>query len=299
MGAFEDAVSMLPPELRRGAMSLPVAARRQVEELRLRCGRVPTVSLGLEELPLPECPPVTGRDLALTLEIATGASAHAALEQVRQGYFTLRGGHRLGLCGTAAVEGGQVKNLRRLSSLNLRVARAVTGCGEQVLTELTAEGFLPGTLLLSPPGQGKTTLLRDLIRLISDGATLPPLRVGLADERGEVAALWEGIPQFDVGGRTDILEGCPKAEGLMMLLRGMGPQVLCCDEITLPADCAALEQCANCGVTLLATAHAWDVEDLRRKPLYRGLLERGLFRRAVTIDRRRRGSYYKVEVLPC
>ncbi len=299
MEPFDEAILLLPPELRRGAQTLPGMVRRRVEEIRLRGGRPPTVVVGDDELPLPDCGTVTPRDLALTVEIATGASAHAALERVRQGYFTVRGGHRLGLCGAVTVEEGQVKNLRELSSLNLRVARAIPGCGEQVFARLTQGGEMPSVLLLAPPGQGKTTLLRDLIRLISNGASAPPRRVGLADERGEVAALWEGLPQFDVGERTDVLEGCPKAQGLMMLLRGMGPQVLACDEITLPADCAALEQCANCGVKLLATAHADSVADLRKKPLYHALLERGLFDWAVTIDRRRLGSYYHVEALLC
>ena len=122
--------------------------------------------------------------------------------------------------------------------------------------------------------------------------------MGLADERGEVAALWEGVPQFDVGEHTDVLEGCPKAVGLMLLLRGMNPQLLACDEVTDPADCAALERCSNSGVGLLATLHARKVEDLAQKPLYRALLARGLFHRAVVI-RRDSEERYRVEGLPC
>ncbi|MCI8651105.1 MAG: stage III sporulation protein AB [Oscillospiraceae bacterium] len=296
MNPFDQVCALLPPELRRRAQGLHPLMARRVEEIRLRAGRSPTVTVGADELPLPGEGVVTLRDLELTMEIATRASAHAALERVRQGYFTFRGGHRIGLCGSVWTEGGEVRNLRCLSSLNIRVAHAVPGCGTTLLPELLREGSFVSTLLVSPPGGGKTTLLRDLTRLLSDGVCAPPVRVGLADERGEVAALWDGIAQFDVGERTDVLEGCPKAQGLMMLLRGMNPQVLCCDEITDPADLTALEQCSSCGVKLLSTVHGEGVEDLCRKPLYRTLLSRGLFERAVVLCRRSEPGY-RVEVL--
>ena len=148
MDSFTTVAALLPPRLRRGMEGLPYPVRHRVEEVRLRAGRLPTVVLNGEELPLPADGPITEKELSLTLEIATRASTHTALEQLRQGYFTLRGGHRVGLCGTAVTEDGRVKSFRHLSSLNIRIAHVVPGCGEEVLTRLRAGGSFPNTLIL-------------------------------------------------------------------------------------------------------------------------------------------------------
>ena len=187
---YQQAAALLPPHLRRPVERLDGTSQARAEELRLRAGRPLTLVCPEGERTVPGAEaPVRSMDLSLVLEIATQASAHTALERVRNGFFTVRGGHRIGICGSGVVRDGEVRNLRQLSSLAIRVAREVPGLSAAVLDRLWSGGVLQSTLLLSPPGGGKTTLLRDLIRAVSDGEGGPALRVGVADERGELAAM--------------------------------------------------------------------------------------------------------------
>ena len=296
---FDQAAGLLPFGMRQLALALPRAERAVAEELRLRAGRPLAITLPEGEVVLPGCPIISPDDLRTALEIATQASAHAALERIRNGFVTVRGGHRMGLCGTAVVKDGAIHNLRELSSVNIRIARQVKGIGNEILHQLRSEGTLPSVLVLAPPGAGKTTLLRDLIRGLSAGVGGPPLRVGVADERGELGAMYDGIPQLDLGPHTDVMDGCGKADGLMMLLRGMNPQVLAVDEITAPGDIEALETAAGCGATLLATAHGQGIEDLERRPLYARLLERRIFQKMLLIERQGGVRRYRLEDLSC
>lgn len=294
--SFVQAVQALPLRLRQEALSLSERDRALAEELRLRAGWPMTALIGGAERPLGGGP-VEVRELEQLVEIASRASLHTVLDQVRRGYLTFEGGHRIGLCGTAAMRDGEIHSLRCISSANLRIARQVRGAATPVLDGLCPGGRLADTLILAPPGLGKTTLLRDLIRAVSEGEGCAPLRVSLADERGEVAAMYNGVPQLEVGRRTDVAEGCPKAQGLMLLLRAMNPQVLAVDEITAPEDVRALMTAAGCGVTLLATAHGEGRTDLERRSLYRPLLEEGLFRFLVRIRRKGERRVYTVEEL--
>ena len=218
---------------------------------------------------------VTAEDLHHILNAASRYSPWAA-GTVAKGYLTIAGGHRIGLCGEAVVQGGKITGLRDISSLCIRVARDFPGIS-------AALAALSGSvLILGPPGWGKTTLLRDLIRQKRETE-----RIALVDERGELFP--EGICD---GSRIHVLTGCSKAEGIPMLLRTMGPSCIAVDEITEEADALALLQAANCGVKLLATAHARDVRDLRRRRLYRTIWEQGIFEDIVVL---REDKSYRTE----
>ncbi len=288
---YEAAAAILPSRLRQAALELPAELRSGAEELRLRAGGELTALVGEEEFPL--CGSVTAEELETLCDIAADFSRYAAMETLREGYLTVRGGFRLGLCGTVVMKEGAAANLRHLTSAALRIGRECPGIGEALLPQLTEGGGFRNTLLISPPGGGKTTLLRDLVRLLSGGGW----RVALVDERGEVAVCHQGLPQMDVGPRTDVLDGCPKAIGIPMVLRAMNPQIIAVDEITLREDIRAMTMAAGCGVGLLATVHAGSVEELCERPLYRELLEHRVFRLAVCIRKAEGKRQYAVEEL--
>ena len=220
------------------------------------------------------------------LEIFARHSLYAYEDEIRQGFLTIEGGHRVGLCGKAVLEGDKVRTIKEISSLNIRIAHEKKGCADAVFPYLFENGGLVNTLLVSPPGAGKTTMLRDMIRQVSDGSRYGPGRsVAVVDERSELAACFLGQPQCDLGMRTDVLDGCPKAVGMMMAIRSMAPYAVAVDEIGTKEDLEALRQASNCGCRILATVHGSSVFDLTNKPVISEMVREKVFARYVVLGK--------------
>ena len=292
---YELAAAILPSRLRRIAMELPETDKRRAEEFRLRAGHCLSVLLPEGERSLEAI--VTTEELETLCDIAAEFSRYASIETLRQGFLPVRGGFRVGLCGSAVVKDGEVTNLKQISSAVIRISREQKGIAQAVAPRLFRDGRFVSTLLLSPPGGGKTTLLRDLVRQLSQGEGVPPQRITLIDEREEIAVMYRGQPQMDVGPRTDVLSGCPKALAIPMALRAMNPQIIAVDEITVREDIAAIAAAAHCGVRFLATIHADGRQELGRRPLFSQLLKAKVFEKAVTIRREGEQRQYIVEEL--
>lgn len=263
--AWKELLSIIPVWMRHSVDEL---GRDTLQELRLRRGQPPELIRANGNAELMQA--VSEDDLRYVVNTASRYSPWASAT-VANGYITAAGGHRIGLCGEAVVQDHAMSGLRRVDSLNIRVARDICGIAAGL------QDYRGSMLLIGPPGYGKTTLLRDLIRLRAREET-----VAVVDERGELFPVEGG---FTRGKRMDVLSGCPKPQGVEMLLRVMGPATIAVDEITSEQDCDAMAQASWCGVSLLATAHAASMKDLKCRPVYSPLLRSGLFKTVVILHR--------------
>ena len=289
----QDITKLFPAQIRK-ALGQALFDRNKIYEIRLRVNAPLIVIyqgkeyfLTLEgELTREEAKAyhVQTEDLKEMLEYISGYSLYAFEEEIRQGFLTIGGGHRVGIAGKTILDGNKIKSLKYISYINLRLSHQIKGCASPILPYIIKNRQICHTLIISPPRCGKTTLLRDLIRQVSNGNRyMPGVSVGVVDERSEIAGSYQGIPQNDLGIRTDVLDCCPKAEGMMMLIRSMSPEVVAVDELGDYEDIHAIESVIHCGCKLFATVHGSSIEDIKRKPLLQRLMQEKVFERYIVL----------------
>lgn len=231
---------------------------------------------------------VRSEELLKTLELMSNNSIYAYQEEIRKGYITLMGGHRIGISGRVVHEAGNIRNIKDVSGINIRISREISGCSNNIIRHIVnGKNDIFNTLIISPPQCGKTTILRDLARILSDGDPLTGLKgmkIGVVDERSEIAACYRGVPQYNVGLRTDVLDACPKYLGMEMLLRSMSPKVIITDEIGNEGDREAILQVVNAGVKIIASAHGFNISELRTRLGVLKIIEAGIFERYVVLS---------------
>jgi stage III sporulation protein AA len=232
----------------------------------------------------------TTEDLKILIQRISNYSVYAFEEEIKQGYITIKGGHRVGICGKCVLENNTIKTIKNISSINLRICREVIGCSNTLMKYLLDEQQILNSIIISPPKCGKTTLLRDIARNISNGMDYIDFsgrKVCVIDERSELAACFEGIPQMDVGLRTDVLDGCMKSEGIMMAIRSMSPEVIICDEIGAYKDMESIIAALNSGINLITSIHGFGVEDIYERKVFKDVIDNNVFSRAIVLSTRK------------
>lgn len=278
---FENVINILTQSIRTELKNLNLDFEH-IQEIRLRIGQPAIIICGNQEKKLKTI--VTRKELMEIVDYISNYSLYAYENELRQGFITIKGGHRVGMVGQVLIENGKVKNINHISSLNIRISHEILHAADKLLPYITYNKQVYHTLLISPPRCGKTTILRDLIRQISDGNRwVKGSTVGVVDERSELAGCYQGIPQNQMGMRTDVLDGCPKAEGMLMLIRSMSPQVIAVDELGAPEDVQAMKYAMHCGCKMIATVHGESMEEIQRKPLFEEMIRERCFERYVVL----------------
>ena len=215
---------------------------------------------------------------------------YAFSEEIKNGFLTIEGGHRIGIVGKVVTENGVIKSIQNISALNIRMSHEIKGCANFALQYAVKNGTFYHTLLVSPPACGKTTLLRDMVRQLSNGkkGLFLGQTVGVVDERGEIAGCYQGIAQNDIGIRTDVLDCCPKAEGMLILVRSMSPRIVAVDEIGKKEDFVAIESIVNAGIQLLCTVHGHNLEEVKKRKILGEMITSGIFHTIIVLSDRQK-----------
>lgn len=281
----EEIIGIFP--LKIGNLLKERLAKEQIYEFRIKIGKPILVYSKFGENIINYFP--TKEDMKSIIQRIANYSLYAYEEDIRQGFITIKGGHRIGIAGECVMEKGEVKTIRNISSINIRICREVIGCSNKVMKYIASSQRIYNTIIISPPKCGKTTILRDISRNISNGISsigLKGRKVVVVDERSEIGACYLGIPQSDLGIRTDVLDNCLKREGLIMAIRSLSPEVLICDEIGTKGDIDALIMGFNSGVNIITTIHGFTIEDLYKRKVLDDLLSNEILERAIILSNR-------------
>ncbi|MCM0650379.1 stage III sporulation protein AA [Clostridium swellfunianum] len=281
----KEILEILPQHIRNEVISLKGVEKLQ--ELRLKVNKPLMFQVGNEEVVSNYKASI--QDIKLILQHISNYSIYAYEEEIKQGYLTIKGGHRVGLCGSCVIEDNKIKTIKSFGSLNIRISKEIEGCSNKIIPFILRESDTLNTIVISPPRCGKTTLLRDIARNLSDG--MPQLKLKgkklcIIDERSEISACFNAIPQMNVGIRTDVLDNCPKAEGIMMAIRSMSPEIIVCDEIGTHKDMESILMALNSGVSLITTIHGYGIEDLYNRAVFKEIVENQVFKRAIVLSSR-------------
>jgi stage III sporulation protein AA len=261
---------------------------QQLEELRIKVNKPLFIHIGSKEEVWDYI--ATSEDIKYIMQRISNYSIYAFEDEIRQGYITIKGGHRVGLCGICVIENNSIKTIKDISSVNIRVCKEVIGCADKVMPYIINNNSVYNTIIISPPKCGKTTLLRDISRIISQGDKNKKFygkNVSIIDERSEIAGSFKGIPQMDVGMRSDILDNCPKSQGIMMAIRSMSPDVIVCDEIGTQRDMESILMALNSGVSLITTIHGFGIEDLYKRLVFKDIVDNYVFTRGIVLSNKK------------
>ena len=267
-----------------------------IEEIRIRLNRPIALKIGQEVMVIEHI--INKEEIDEIFEQICENSIYSYKKEICEGFITIKGGHRVGITGTAVIE-EKLKNINYISSLNFRIAREKKDSSKEVIKNIInqQENNVYNTLIISPPGCGKTTMLRDIIRNISNGIKeigLSPKVIGLVDERGEIAATYKGVPQNDIGIMTDVMSNFPKSIGIKMLIRSMSPQIIVCDEIGGKEDVEAIKIATCSGVKGLFTAHGKNLEEVIKNPELNQLLNQNIVEKVIQLSSKEKGVVEKI-----